>query len=250
MDKNPFERKATDPKQYDLPETQWHIRGADDSPSRKYLRESLDSFVEADAIKDKKILDIGSGTGHLFNWLREKGAINIQGIDPSDMNIKISKEKYPWATSRLSTLKEFSKINEQKFDTAFAIMIIEHIENLQEAFHEIHTLLADSGKLILVMGDKDDEISSETGAGKHIISAEIIQHLADGAVEVKVERNLGGGVTSTVYDILRPIESVRESAIAAGFDLIAEQPIMNKAASKSSKPMCHMLAFVKRAGSK
>ncbi len=237
--------KATNPKQYDSPETQWHLRGAEDSLSRKYLRESLDSFVEVDAIKDKKILDIGSGTGHLFNWLKEKGAIDIHGIDPSVANIKISQEKYPWAASHLSTLEEFSKTNEQKFDTAFAVLVIEHIKNLQKAFQEMHSLLADNGKLILVMGDKDDELSSETGIGKHIISAEIVQHLADGAVEVKVERNLGGGVTSTVYDILRPIESVRESAMAAGFDLIAEQPIMNKVASKSSKPMCHMLAFMK-----
>lgn len=242
--------KATDPKQYDLPETQWHLRGAEDSPSRKYLRESLDSFVEIDAIKDKKILDIGSGTGHLFNWLKEKGAGDIQGIDPSEANIKTSTEKYPWATSHLSTLKKFSETTKEKFDTAFAVMVIEHIEDLQVAFQEISQLLADNGKLILVMGDKDDELSSETGQGKHIVMAEIVRQLADGAIEVKIERNLGGGVTSTIFDILRPVESVRESANVAGFELIVEKPIMNKSASKSGKPICHMLSFIKRQNSK
>jgi SAM-dependent methyltransferase len=238
--------KATDPKQYDLPETQWHLRGAEDSPSRKYLRESLDSFVDVDTIKDKKVIDVGSGTGHLFNWLKEKGASDIQGIDPSEANIKTSAEKYPWATSHLSTLGEFVKINKEKFDTAFAVMVIEHIEDLQVAFQEIGQLLVDDGKLILVMGDKDDELSSETGQGKHIITAEIVRQLADGAVEVKVERNLGGGITSTIFDILRPIELVRESASTAGFELVAEKPIMNKTPSKSEKPICHMLAFSKR----
>jgi 2-polyprenyl-3-methyl-5-hydroxy-6-metoxy-1,4-benzoquinol methylase len=238
--------KATNPKQYDLPETQWHLRGAENSPSRKYLRESLDLFVEIDAIKDKKVIDIGSGTGHLFNWLREKGANNVQGIDPSEANIKTSTEKYPWATSHLSTLKEFAESSKEKFDTAFAVMVIEHIEDLQIAFQEISELLTDDGRLILVMGDKDDELSSETGEGKHIIMAEIVRQLPDGAIEVKIERSLGGGVTSTIFDILRPIESVRESANAAGFELIAEKPIMSKIPSKNERPIFHMLTFIKR----
>lgn len=237
--------KATDPKQYDSPEAQWGVRGAEDSPSRRYLRESLDSFVGTDMIQGKKILDIGSGTGHLFTWLREKGARDIQGIDPSEENIRTSREKYPWATSHLSALEEFAETNTEQFDTAFAVMVIEHIEDLRNAFQEISQLLTDDGRLILVIGDKDDELSSETGPGKHIIMAEIVRHLPDGAIEVKIERNLGGGVTSTLYDILRPIDLVRETAQAAGFSLIEEKPIMSKSPSKSERPIFHMLSFIK-----
>jgi SAM-dependent methyltransferase len=236
--------KATDPKQYDRPETNWLVRGAENSPSRRYLRESLEQFVPEDAVQGQRVVDIGSGTGYLFKWLKQKGAVEIHGFDPSLRNVEKSKQDYPFAESYLSTLESFAEAVDQKYNTAFAVMVIEHIENLHDAFHNIHTLLVTGGTLVLVVGDKDDELSSEVGSGKHIVSAETVRQLPNEVVEVRVERRLGSGVTSVVYDILRPLTLVRETAKEAGFKLVAEKPIMSRLPSKMDKPIFHMMRFV------
>ncbi len=101
------------------------------------------------------VLDIGSGVGQLFNWLKNKGAIEIVGIDPSERNIRTSKEMYPWVLSIQATLHEFASHEQEKFDTAFAVLVFEHIEDLGEAFRDIHSLLKDDGEFYLIIADKD-----------------------------------------------------------------------------------------------
>ena len=232
---------ATDPRQYNLPRTQWSLRGAEDAPSRKDLRKALDAFVSADMLRGKDVIDMGSGTGHLFNWLQTRGTASVTGFDPSEVNVRISREKYPWAASYVATLQEFAKTSEEKFDTAFAVMVLEHIENLDDAFQQVKSLLRDNGMLILVIGDNENELLSEKGEGRHIVRADIVRHLPDGAIEVVVERRLREGVSSVIYDILRPLALIRDSATVAGFTLVSEQPVLDQ----SPAPMYHMLSFKK-----
>ncbi len=111
-------RMATDPHQYDSPELDWRIGGAENDASRVYFREALDSIVTPDILQEKRVLDIGSGTGQLFNWLRSKGVSEVVGIDPSLRNIETSTKMYPWATSLEATLEEFASKNSKKFDVA------------------------------------------------------------------------------------------------------------------------------------
>ncbi len=93
--------RATNPHQYDSPEINWPVLGAEDA--RKYFRDVLDSIIKDDYLEGKKVIDIGSGVGHLFDWLRTRGASDVTGIDPSTKNIAISSNKYPWAISVVST---------------------------------------------------------------------------------------------------------------------------------------------------
>lgn len=190
------------------------------------------------------MIDIGSGTGYLFKWLKERGARDISGIDPAETNIKTSTESYPWATSHLASLEEFAG-REEKYDTALAVMVLEHFEDLASAFNQMNRLLVEDGKLVVVIGDKDDELSTEAGQGKHIVSAEIVHEFADGAVEVRVERRLGSGNTSVIFDILRSVDLVCEYAHSAGFELVKKEPIMSKLPSQEGRPIFHMLMFAK-----
>src|SRR5665213_289748 len=91
--------RATDPHQYDSPELDWRSSGAEKSSSRSYFREQIDSVVEPGFLEGKRVLDIGSGVGQLFNWLKSNGASEVVGIDPSIKNIENTTKTYPWVSS-------------------------------------------------------------------------------------------------------------------------------------------------------
>ena len=48
----------------------------------------------ADIKKKSKILDIGTGTGILINYLLEKSPTKLVGVDISENMIEVAKEKY------------------------------------------------------------------------------------------------------------------------------------------------------------
>lgn len=229
--------KATDPRQYDSPDMNWHLLGAESA--RQYFRDVLDNFVESTYWKSKRVLDVGSGVGQLFNWLKEKEVLSVTGIDPAESNIKISKEKYPWAESLVFTLGDFAKQEIEKFDTAVAILVFEHIENLNEAFSDVRALLKDDGRFFLMIGNKDSLTK-----GDERTSVEIVRDLGNGAVETKTITQLIDGKQSVRHDIFRPIEQVREAAQANGFNLLKEKPV---AGTKSQETIAYLLELSKRA---
>ncbi len=234
--------KATNPKQYDSPELNWQVLGAEDA--RKYFRDELDAFIQNDFLKGKKVIDIGSGTGHLFGWLRDKGALSVTGIDPAETNIAASRAKYPWATSVVATLEEFAKSNTEKFDVAIAILVFEHIDDLPAAFRDVNKLLRNDGLFYLFVCDKDYSLSNDKELrSARTESAEIVKDLGDGAVEVKTVRNLDDGSQSVMYDIFRSLESVKSAGENSGFKLFAEKALMSP--TQVPKPMMYVLGFEK-----
>ncbi len=218
----------------------WHILGA--AEARQYFHHVLDAFIEVGSLEGKKVIDIGSGTGHLFDWLRDKGALSVTGIDPATKNIAISTENYPWATSVVATLNGFAQINQGKFDVAFCLLAFEHIENLDEAFKDIVSLLSANGHFYLIITDKDYHLSSDKQIrSKQFVSVEIVRELGNGAVETKTVRDLGEGTQSVMYDILRPLQRVVEAAEANSLSLFAEKILTSE--TPVPAPMMHVLGF-------
>src|SRR5581483_7259100 len=84
---------ATDPLQYDSPDLDWTIDGDPNSWSRIFFRNHLKPYLEN--LSGKSVLDIGSGVGHLFPMLKEFGAKDIEGLEPSKRNVGRSNQLYP-----------------------------------------------------------------------------------------------------------------------------------------------------------
>lgn len=202
--------KATDPSQYDSLDLDWEKTGAEDSPTRRffraYLRENMGD------LKDKSVIDIGSGTGHLFKLLSNLGAEDIEGLEPSRKNAEISRKLYPEVAIKEKTLEEAKP--EKTFDAAMAVMSFEHVRNIDSAFQKVAKFLKPRGYFYLIAGDKD------YGATKRFGYEIEIEDLENGEIAVSTGRDCG-----RMYDILRPAENFIEAAEKAGLVLKKSVPM-------------------------
>ena len=216
---------ATDPLQYDSENLDWRIAGAEDNVFRKSCRELLDTAIEPGSFEGKRTLDIGSGVGQLFNWLRNKGVEAIVGIDPAKRNIETSREMYPWMTLVQATLSDFASSSAADFDRVIACMVFEHIEDIGRAFADVDSLLAENGEFYLIIGDKDFHISNDsTLRGPAFVRVEIQRDLGGGSVETKTIRQWEGA-ESIMYDIFRPVDAIFTAAKEKGFELKVQKQL-------------------------
>lgn len=219
--------KSIDPTQYDSPELDWKNMGDENHDSRKFFRAGLDTVIQSDDLRNKRIVDIGCGTGQLFNWLKDKGVLEITGFDPSENNIKTVKELYPSVDVSKATLDEFVSKNTKKYDAAFSIMVFEHVQDLESAFKEVSSLLDENGVFYLIIGDKDYFlINDKKIRGKNFIDVEVTHEFSDGSIETKTTRLDSKHGKIILYDITRPVELIHQNAISAGFEIIQEKSFL------------------------
>lgn len=194
--------KATDPHQYDSLEIDWGKEGAGDSPARQFFQEYLKRYLED--LNRKTVVDIGSGTGSLFTLFKNRGARSILGIEPSVKNIAISRRMYPDVPVFQGTLGEFRK--KRKFDVAVAVMVFEHIIDLDSAFIQVAAMLNPGGILYLIAGDKEYQTTPRFGYELDV------EEVGNSVVIVRVKRKYG-----LLYDILRPTSHFDKAGKQAGF---------------------------------
>lgn len=217
--------------------------GAPDSPSRRYFRDFLDANIPKDALIGKDVLDVGCGVGYLWDWLRSCEIKSVTGFDPSQANIAEARKRNPWVKAEVATLEEFAAMKHGVFDVALAVMVFEHITDLSGAFRDIKSLLNSSGHFYLLIGDKDFHISKNYEIKSGVVDVQVLQELGEGTVEVRTLRSLGNGITSTMYDIFRPLSQVFEAARANGFELCTTRPLFNRNAQHKDVVICHLLHF-------
>lgn len=189
----------------------WKKEGDSNSPPRKMYKEYLQKHLGD--IVGREILDIGSGTGWLSEFLLENGAMEVVGVEPSRQNIAISRELYPNFRVIESTFDALG-VN-RVFDLAIAIMSFEHVPNIVEAMRRVFGYLKPQGSFVLLAIDDAYARTPRFGYAideRHINSEEAI---------VRVVRPFG-----ELYDIVRTSLCVVRAATTAGFSLVEEIPIV------------------------
>lgn len=197
-----FKLKATDPNQYDASELDWTVLGDENHSSRLFFRDYL--VKELEDLSGKKVLDIGSGVGQLFNTLKSFGAEKIVGIEPSFRNFEHSKNKYSEIEVYNGTLENFS--TEDKFHVIICIAVFEHIVDIDSAFSKISSLLENEGTFYLMVADFDYNTTTRVNANGFEVVTET-QTVDDETVATKTHYD--GGL---IYDIMRKLKSVTSSA--------------------------------------
>ncbi|HLC55895.1 MAG TPA: methyltransferase domain-containing protein [Candidatus Nanoarchaeia archaeon] len=97
-------------------------------------------------VKDKKILDLGCGTGIYAKVLTNKGAI-IRCIDISEEMIKIAKKGNPKIEFKIGNMDNLP-YKDKEFDVVLAALSLEYSKDWDPIFKEVKRVLKDNGLFV------------------------------------------------------------------------------------------------------
>lgn len=111
----------------------------------------IDKTIGLNNIANKKILEIGCGTGYLLHKMKLLGG-EVIGYEPGFSKIG----KYP-----VSVVKKFfpsKEIKNRKFDIIITYSLLEHVVDIEKMLSAIHKNLKDSGALLISVPDCQEYI--------------------------------------------------------------------------------------------
>lgn len=119
-----------------------------ETPAHQYLLPTL-LRVLGDR-KDRCILDLGCGSGHLASQLLDRG-FNVYGVDPSESGIAIARSRWPerFHLVNPSTWTLPENIRELPFDTVISTEVIEHLYDPVKFVRSCASVLPLGGELII-----------------------------------------------------------------------------------------------------
>ena len=98
-------------------------------------------------IRDKKILDFGSGIGVTANYLAEYN--DITAVEPDEESVMIR-----WADNRYTQIvgstDELCKLDDETFDMIICHNVLEYVEDREDIVKELARILKPNGKISIV----------------------------------------------------------------------------------------------------
>ena len=127
-----------------------HFNGKDALPSYGPFAKTEEELGLFGEIKNKKVLDIGCGSGHSLRYMEEKGAEELWGVDLSEAQIKAAKETLRDVKNHLfcSPMEADIGLPKQYFDVVYSIYAIGWTTDLAATFELIHSYLKPGGVFI------------------------------------------------------------------------------------------------------
>lgn len=101
--------------------------------------------------KDKKILEIGSGTGAMVNYLSKQG-YNAIGTEVNEEFINFAKSNFGINIEKMS--RDNPEFEDSSFDIVLSFDIFEHISNTDECLQEVKRVLKTGGYYLLATPSK------------------------------------------------------------------------------------------------
>tara|TARA_S200000501_G_C20798702_1_gene733013 strand:+ start:207 stop:1001 length:795 start_codon:yes stop_codon:yes gene_type:complete len=105
-------------------------------------------------IKNKKIMDVGIGSGRISNNLLKYDPLKLVAVEPSDA-IKIAKENIKSEKVEYLNIKGQDINFENEFDYVFALCVLHHIPEYKEVLTRIEKSLKPNGKFIAWVYSKE-----------------------------------------------------------------------------------------------
>jgi SAM-dependent methyltransferase len=120
------------------PEQERYAKMALDAAQHYHIKEQIADFVQTFQLRDKRLLDIGSGQGYLQDEV----------ADYTGMDIAPTVARYyhkPFVLGSATAMP----FDDNTFDGAWSIWVLEHVPNPEAALVEIRRVVKDNGVLFL-----------------------------------------------------------------------------------------------------
>lgn len=124
----------------------------DDQPHNLILhldREILHTMLQQVTLLNRKMADIGCGTGRHWTELYKGNPASITGFDVSKGMLEKLQLKFPDAPVFLVNDHQLSGIAAGQFDLLLSTLTLAHIQNVQKTLEEWNRVLQSGGELIL-----------------------------------------------------------------------------------------------------
>lgn len=104
------------------------------------------AIVKAGPYKEKRLLDIGSGTGYFLNHMKTN-QWKVQGVEVSPEARQIAKDKFDINSMMPEDLLQ----HQGTYDVISLWHVLEHIHKLNQNLKKIHSLLDYQGSLVIAV---------------------------------------------------------------------------------------------------
>jgi len=185
------------------PEQAYEIWSANYDKQPGNLMLDLDERIFSDLIehidlRDKKIADIGCGTGRHWQKIYSKNPSYLIGFDVSGSMLEQLKSKFPFAHTQKTTDNLLASLPDSSIDMIISTLTVAHIKNIEEAIASWSRVLKMGGELVVT----DFHPSLLANGGKRSF-----RH---------------GSRSLSVKNYIHSIEKIKKTFYKAGFTLIRE----------------------------
>jgi ubiquinone/menaquinone biosynthesis C-methylase UbiE len=100
-------------------------------------------------IENKRVADIGCGTGRHWDKLLKGKPLSLTGFDVSAGMLKHLEEKYPQADTYRIIDNQFSFIPDDTYDVIISTLTVAHIDNIKEALNAWARIASEQADIII-----------------------------------------------------------------------------------------------------
>jgi ubiquinone/menaquinone biosynthesis C-methylase UbiE len=107
------------------------------------------NLIENIDLKNKKVADIGCGTGRHWQKIYEKSPSVVMGFDVSREMLEKLKRKFPFAVTQKTNDNFLTTVPDSSIDCIVSTLTIAHIRNIEEAISSWCRILKNDGDLVI-----------------------------------------------------------------------------------------------------
>ncbi len=147
---------------YDRFGWEYHQKRAQEADNLYNLYLDLPTIEEliGKGLENKKILDLGCGSGILVKKLVDSGG-KVSGIDFSETMINIAKKNNPTVNFTVGEI-ERTPYKDRYFDLVVSGLVMHYVKDLQLVFREVERILNDRGVFVFTMHHPFNEVMELT----------------------------------------------------------------------------------------